>query len=194
VPYPEFATVLLPQELRRIAEAYVDRLSRHAPSAERITDKMPSNFYFVGLIHLALPGAKIIHANRNPVDTCLSCFSKLFAGEQSQTYDLAELGRYYRAYHGLMAHWRQALPPGAFLDVHYEEVVADTEGQARRILDYCGLPWDPRVLDFHRTQRPVKTASASQVRRPIYGSSVARWRNYESHLGPLLAELGDLVR
>lgn len=193
-PYPEFVQALTPGALGRIGQAYLARLGKHAPSAERITDKMPSNFYFMGLIHLALPGAKIIHTNRNPVDTCLSCFSKLFAGEQPQTYDLAELGRYYRAYHGLMQHWREVLPGGSFLDVSYEEVVADTEGQARRILDYCGLAWDPRVLDFHRTERPVKTASASQVRKPIYRSSVARWRNYEKHLGPLLAELGDLVR
>jgi hypothetical protein len=154
---------------------------------------MPSNFYFVGLIHLALPGAKILHTRRNPVDTCVSCFSKLFAGEQNQTYDLAELGRYYRAYHRLMAHWRAVLPAGAFLDVQYEDVVADTETQAKRLLEYCGLAWTPRVLDFHRTERPVKTASARQVRQPIYRSSVARWRNYERFLGPLLAELGDLA-
>lgn len=152
------------------------------------------NSIFTGLIHLAMPNARIIHTNRNPVDTCLSCFSKLFSGEQSQTYDLGELGRYYRAYHGLMQHWREVLPQGAFLDVQYEEAVADTETQARRILEYCGLEWDPRVLDFHKNERPVKTASASQVRKPIYSSSVARWRNYEAHLGPLLKELGDLAK
>jgi hypothetical protein len=191
--YPEFVADLSRDDLVRIGDAYTSRLARHAPGAERITDKMPSNFYFLGLIHLALPGAKIIHTQRNPVDTCLSCFSKLFAGEQNQTYDLAELGRYYRAYHGLMAHWRSVLPKGAFLDVQYEDVVADTETQARRILDHCGLAWSPAVLDFHRTERPVKTASARQVRQPIYGSSVARWRNYERFLGPLLAELGDLA-
>ena len=193
-PYPEFVPAATPAEIARIGEAYLQKLNRHAPGAERITDKMPSNFYFLGLIHLALPGAKVIHTNRNPVDTCVSCFSKLFAGHQDQTYNLGELGRYYRAYHGLMAHWRRVLPQGAFLDVQYEEVVADTEGQARRILDYCGLEWDAKVLDFHRTERPVKTASSSQVRQPIYSSSVARWRNYEKFLGPLLAELGDIAR
>jgi tetratricopeptide (TPR) repeat protein len=194
VPFPEFLPVANAAEIARIGEAYITKLTRRAPGAERITDKMPSNFYFLGLIHLALPGAKIIHSNRSPVDTCVSCFSKLFAGEQSQTYDLGELGRYYRAYHGLMAHWREVLPAGAFLDVQYEDVVADTEGQARRMLDYCGLEWDRQVLDFHRTERSVKTASSSQVRQPIYGSSVARWRNYEKFLGPLLQELGDLAR
>jgi len=194
MPFPEFVPVATPAEIARVGEAYLQKLKRRAPEAERITDKMPSNFYFLGLIYLALPGAKVIHTNRNPVDTCVSCFSKLFAGEQSQTYNLGELGRYYRAYHDLMAHWRVVLPAGTFLDVHYEEVVADTEAQARRLLDYCGLEWDARVLDFHRNERPVKTASSSQVRQPIYGSSVARWRNYEKFLGPLLQELGDLGR
>lgn len=193
-PYPEFVPVLSMSELAAFGETYARRLEKRAPGAPRITDKMPSNFYYLGLIHLALPDAKVIHANRNPVDTCVSCFSKLFAGEQSQTYDLSELGRYYRAYYGLMEHWRRVLPPGAFLDVQYEDVVDDIEGQARRILDYCGLEWNPRVLDFYRNDRPVKTASASQVRQPIYGSSVARWRNYEKFLGPLLQELGPLVR
>lgn len=193
-PFPELLPVINGDELQKIATAYLRRLQAHAPGAERITDKMPSNFYFAGLIHLAMPNAKIIHTNRNPVDTCVSCFSKLFAGEQSQTYDLAELGRYYRAYSGLMDHWRDVLPKGALLDVVYEDVVADTEGQARRILDFCGLEWDPKVLNFHKNERPIKTASASQVRKPIYSSSVARWRNYESHLGPLLKELGDLAR
>jgi tetratricopeptide (TPR) repeat protein len=193
-PYPEYVPVLSGSEVSRIGEAYAAKLERHAPGAERITDKMPSNFYFVGLVHLAMPGARIIHTNRNAADTCLSCFSKLFSGELNQTYDLGEIGRYYRAYHQLMAHWRAVLPPSAFLDVQYEDVVGDIEGQARRILDYCGLEWDPCVLDFHRTKRPIKTASSAQVRQPIYNSSVARWRNYEKHLGPLLAEIGDLVR
>lgn len=192
--YPEFVPMLSAGELVKLGEAYARRLAARAPGAARITDKMPSNFYFVGLIHLALPGAKIVHVRRNPVDTCVSCFSKLFAGEQNQTYDLRELGRFYRAYHKLMEHWRAVLPEGAFLDVQYEDVVADTEGQAKRILGHCGLAWTPRVLDFHRTVRPVKTASARQVRQPIYGSSVARWRNYERFLGPLLAELGDVAK
>jgi tetratricopeptide (TPR) repeat protein len=193
-PYPEFVPVLSMGELASIGDAYARRLDKRAPGALHITDKMPSNFYYLGLIHLALPRAKIIHTNRNPIDTCVSCFSKLFAGEQSQTYDLGELGRYYRAYYELMAHWRSVLPAGAFLDVQYEEVVGDVEGQARRILDYCGLEWDARVLEFHRHERPVKTASSSQVRKPIYGSSVARWRNYEAFLGPLLTGLGPLAR
>ena len=117
---------------------------------QRVTDKMPSNYYFAGLIHLALPNAKIIHAMRDPVDTCVSCFSKLFSAEQNHTYDLGELGRYYRRYERLMAHWRRVLPAGRILDVRYEDVVGDLESQARRIIAHCGLPWDDRCLSFHR--------------------------------------------
>ena len=127
---------------------------------------------------------------RDPVDTCLSCFSKLFSDEQVHTYDLGELGRYYKRYQRLMAHWRRVLPAEAMLDMRYEEVVADLETQARRLVAYCGLPWDDCCLAFHETKRPVRTASATQVRRPIYQSAVGRWRVYENELAPLLAALG----
>jgi hypothetical protein len=163
-----------------------------ARRAEHITDKMPSNYYFVGLIHIALPNAKIIHAMRDPVDTCVSCFSKLFSAEQNHTYDLGELGRYYRRYERLMAHWHRVLPAGSLLDVRYEDVVADLDGQARRIISHCGLPWDDRCLAFHNTERPIRTASATQVRKPIYQSAVGRWRVYEEQLGPLLSALDAL--
>lgn len=191
--YPEYVPLLGGAEFERLGRNYLARTEKRAGGAARATDKMPSNFLFLGLIHLILPNAKIVHLVRDPVDTCLSCFTKLFAGEQSQTYDLAELGRFYRHYHGLMAHWRKVLPPGSFLDVRYEDVVADIEGEARRIVEYCRLPWEPSVVDFHRNERPIKTASSTQVRQPIYTSSVQRWRKYERHLGPLLQELGDLV-
>ena len=153
---------------------------------------MPANFLYVGLIHLILPGAKIIHTTRHPVDTCVSCFSRLFTAGQPFSYDLAELGRYYRRYHALMDHWRAVLPAGVMLDVRYEAIVDNLEEQARRLLDYCGLPWDGACLRFHETARPVSSASDMQVRRPIYRSSVDRWRRYEKHLGPLLAELKGL--
>ncbi len=172
---------------------YVAGLRGRAPDAKRITDKMPANFFAVGLIHLMLPNAKIIHVNRNPVDTCLSCFTRLFNRKQNQTYDLAELGRYYVDYMRLMEHWRKVLPAGTFLDVQYEEIVADQEAQARRMLDYCGLEWNDACLDFHKHKRSIRTASVTQVRQPIYTSSVERWRPYEKHLGPLLDALGDLV-
>ena len=119
----------------------------------------------------------------------MSCFSKLFAAPQDHTYDLAELGRYYWHYQHLMAHWQRVLPAGRILDIRYEDVVADLEGAARRILAHCELEWDARCLDFHRTDRPVRTASATQVRQPIYTSAIGRRRVCEPHLAPLLNEL-----
>lgn len=172
---------------------YAASLQRHAPDARRITDKMPANFQAVGLIHLMLPNAKIIHVNRNPVDTCLSCFTTLFRSGQAYTYDLTELGRYYVGYARLMEHWRKVLPHGAFLDVRYEDIVADQETQSRRLIEYCGLEWNDACLDFHRSRRAVRTASVAQVRQPLYKSSLERWRNYEKFLGSLLDALGDLA-
>jgi tetratricopeptide (TPR) repeat protein len=177
------------EDLRQIGARYVAEIAALAPHAARIVNKMPSNFLFAGLIHLSLPNARIIHAMRDPADTCMSCFSKLFASGQYYTYDLAELGRYYRHYDALMQHWRRLLPPGRILDVHYEDLVADLEGQARRIIAYCGLDWDRRCLDFHQTERAIRTASAIQVRQPIYRNAVGRAQSYEPFLGPLLAEL-----
>lgn len=147
----------------------------------------------VPLIHLMLPNAKIIHVKRNPVDTYLSCFIRLFNRKQEHTYDLAELGRYYADYAHLMAHWRKVLPPDAFLDVNYEDIVADQEAQARRLLEYCGLEWSDACLDFHKTKRQIRTASVTQVRQPIYTSSVELWRHYEKFLKPLLDALGEFA-
>ncbi len=186
---PDIAGQLSGEEFRRIGANYLARISAAAPAARRIVNKMPENFRFAGLIALALPNARIIHVRRDPVDTCVSCFSTLFAENLPYTYDLAELGRYYRGYEGLMDYWRGALPPGLMIDVQYEDVVADLEGQGRRILAHCGLGWDARCLDFHRNERSVRTASVAQVRRPLYQSSVGRWRRYEAFLGPLLAAL-----
>ncbi|MDZ4203155.1 MAG: sulfotransferase [Gallionella sp.] len=172
---------------------YIAALRSRDPDAKRITDKMPANFFAVPLIHLMLPNAKIIHVNRDPVDTCVSCFTRLFNRKQEHTYDLAELGRYYADYTRMMAHWRRVLPAGTFIDIHYEDIVADQEKQARTLLEYCGLKWDAACLDFHKTKRQIRTASVTQVRQPIYRTSVQRWRQYEKFLKPLLDELGDLV-
>jgi tetratricopeptide (TPR) repeat protein len=187
--YPEMALRMSGNDSRELGARYLAAIEQLAPASSHVTDKMPTNFLFAGLIHLALPHATIIHTVRDPVDTCISCFSRLFTEVNFQTYDLAELGRYYRHYRALMAHWHRVLPAGRILDVSYEETVADLEGAARRILSHCGLPWDPRCLDFHLTERVVRTASATQVRQPIYTSSIGRWRAYEPMLGPLLAEL-----
>jgi len=177
--------------LSKWADDYVTMLRSYAPEATRITDKMPSNFRFVGLIHLILPNAKIIHINRNPVDTCLSCFTTLFQ-IQEQAFDLSELGRYYVDYARLMQHWRAVLPTDAFLNVQYEDIVADQEAQTRKIIGFCDLEWDNACLNFHKHERMVGTASMTQVRQPIYKSSVERWRAYEKHLDPLFDALGEL--
>ena len=175
-----------------LGERYVAEIAKIAPSgALRVTDKMPATFRFAGLIHLALPNARMIHARRDPVETCLSCFSNSFAaGGLAWTCDLGELGRYCRGYLGLMQHWRATIPEGAMLEVDYEDVVDDLETQARRIVAYCGLPWDDRCLEFYKTERPVKTASVAQVRRPIYRTSLKTADAYGEAIRPLLDALG----
>ena len=161
------------------------------PGCRRVVDKSLPNFAHLGLIHLALPNARFIHARRSPIDTCLSCFSKLFAAAPF-SFDLGELGRYYAAYDKLMTHWRAVLPPGVLLEVEYEEMVDDLPGQVSRILSHCGLVWDPRCLAFDRTERPVATASAMQVRLPIYTQAVQRWRPAPELLTVLMEGLGPL--
>jgi tetratricopeptide (TPR) repeat protein len=190
MPLPELLGFLTSQQLSELGKRYVVRVRPLAPGAMHITDKLPGNFSWVGLIHLALPKARIVHLIRDPVDTCLSCFSKLFSHPLSFTYDLGELGRYHSAYRRLMAHWRAVLPAGAMLEVHYEALVANPADEARRLVDYCQLPWNDACLRFHQTNRIVRTASATQVRQPIYSSSVGRWRPDAALLRPLLEGLG----
>ena len=188
-PLPFDVAKLTADDLKRLGGIYVDRVGQKAPHALRITDKRPENLRFAGLIHLVLPNARIIHVRRDPRDTCVSCFSLFPPATFRFTYDLAELGRYYRAYEALMAHWREVMPPTALLEVHYEDVVNDLEQQARRLVDFCGLDWDERCLEFHKTDRAVRTASVTQVRQPLYKGSIGRWRRYEQHLQPLLDAL-----
>jgi tetratricopeptide (TPR) repeat protein len=188
--YPEFAPIMTQEWLTRLADDYLRAIRTIAPNASRITDKMPGNFRFVGLIHLVFPNARIIHARRDPVDNCLSCYSILFTEGQAFTYDLRELARLYKGYEGLMAHWHAVLPRGVMIDVQYENLVADFENEARRILAHCNLDWSPACLDFHKTHRAVRTASATQVRKPLYSTAVGRWRPYAKMLQPLLDELG----
>lgn len=187
--FPEHIAGLDRDQLRRLGEAYLAQLPQVPEGVVRIVDKLPGNFLRIGLIRLMLPNARIIHTMRDPLDTCLSCYFKLFTNGLLFTYDLAELGRYYRSYSRLMDHWRATLPPGAMLDVRYENVVEDLEAEARRLIEYCGLGWDERCIGFHRNARPVRTASSVQVRQPLFRSSLARWRHYESGLAPLTQEL-----
>jgi tetratricopeptide (TPR) repeat protein len=188
--FPSGFSSLSGEQLRQFGSRYVERLQSFAPEADRIADKLPANFRFAGLIHLVLPKARIIHVRRDPVDTCFSCYTKLFPSGQDFTFDLGELGRYYRAYESLIEHWRSALPAGVMLEVQYETLVADLEGQARRMIEYSGLQWDERCLRFYETERSVRTASFAQVHKPLYGNSIGRWRPYRAHLRLLLDTLG----
>ncbi len=170
---------------------YADAIDRIAPPmAMRVTDKMPLNFRYAGLIRMVLPNARLIHARRDALDTCWSCFSTLFSDGIAWTCDLHELGHYYRAYSKLMRHWKDVFPDGAMLEVQYEDLVGDLETHARRIIAHCGLEWDDRCLSFYETKRMVRTASASQVRQPIYSHSVGRSRAYGELLRPLRDALG----
>jgi len=189
--YPSALMQLDNDELLKIATVYLERLHAYMPTAPRITDKMPHNFLYVGLIHLLLPKAKIIHCQRNPMDNALSIFKVLFsAGKHAYAYSLEELGQYYHLYQNLMAHWRRLLP-GAFYDLVYEDLVSDQEEQTRRLLEYCELPWEETCLAFHRTERVVRTASLVQVRQPMHASSVEGWRRVEQQMQPFVRALHE---
>jgi Flp pilus assembly protein TadD len=185
---PESAVASSDATLERVGREYVDLLRRRSHSASRIVNKMLGNYLTIGQICLCLPNAKVIHISRDPVDTCMSCFSKSMPVPFA--YDLTELGRHYKGYAALMLHWREVLPLNALLDVRYEEVIRDNEAQVRRILDYCGLEWDVRCLRFHETLRPVFTASAVQVRQPLDFNRVHRWRDCDDLIQPLKVALG----
>ncbi len=182
-----------PALARKLAESYAKSMRRHAAAdALRVVDKSTINSDHLGLIHSVFPSARVIYLERDPIDTCLSCYFQNFANASSFTLDLSDLAHYYREHHRLMNHWRSALPPGTLLEVPYAGLVADQETWSRRIIEFAGLDWDPRCLEFHMTRRPVLTASNWQVRQKIYSSSVGRWRNYEKFIKPLL-ELRDLA-
>jgi tetratricopeptide (TPR) repeat protein len=190
--YPEALTELGREHFRSLGEDYIawTRLHRRA-GRPRFIDKMPNNFPNAGFLSLILPRAKIIDARRHPLDACLSCYRQLFAKGQAFTYDLTEIGEYYLQYQRLMDHWAQALP-GRVLTVQYEDVIADVGGQVRRLLEFCDLPWEDACLEFHRTDRPVRTPSAEQVRQPIYDTSVGHWRRFERHLDELVTVIAPI--
>ena len=167
------------------AQAYLRQLGELSPDAPRVVDKMPTNFKLLGLIHAALPNARIIHMRRSSIDTCLSIYFQNFSIAHAYASDLEDLAHYYSEYLRLMEHWRAALPEGAILDVSYEELVSHPQPSIRRMLEFVGLPWDERCLDFHATSRTVITPSKWQVRQKINSTSVDRWRNYERFVGPL---------
>jgi tetratricopeptide (TPR) repeat protein len=188
---PDAVPRFTPAMLRQLGADYQGAVARLAGGRPRVVDKMPINFIYAGLIHLILPEARIIHSRRNAIDTCLSCYTTLFADAMGYAYDLRELGEFYRSYEDMMAHWATVIPSSRLLTVDYESLVADSEGETRRMLAFLDLPWDEACRDFHRTERPVRTASVSQVRQPIYTSSAGKWRKYADHLSPLLDVLGE---
>ncbi|MBU6378982.1 MAG: sulfotransferase [Gammaproteobacteria bacterium] len=191
--YPGVLPDLTAAQCREFGEAYIRDTRVYRSGKPHFIDKMPNNFRNIALIQLILPNARIIDARRDAMDCCFSNFKQLYANGHPFAYDLDDIGRYYRAYVGLMDHWERVLP-GRVLCVRHEDVLADLEGSVRRILDYCGLPFDEACVQFHRTERRVHTASAEQVRRPINRDGVDQWRPYEPWLGPLKEALGPLAR
>ena len=191
--FPAWIPAIDADDEARIGRAYLDRLPAPGDGTRHVTDKMPANFRLIGLIRRVLPNARIIHVQREPADICLSCFFQNFTNGNMFAFDQTALGRYYRAYHALMAHWRAVMPAKAWLEVRYEDLIAEPETQVERLLSFCGLTWESACLTFHQTDRPVMTASMSQVRQPLYTSAVGRWRAYKPFLGPLFQALGDLA-
>jgi tetratricopeptide (TPR) repeat protein len=185
-------TSLSEAESKQYAQRYLKFIARTSHEAARVTDKMPHNFEQLGLIALLFPNATIIHCKRDAIDNCLSCYMNAFSEAHAYNTDLTKLGRYYRAYNKLMTHWHKVLP-GRVFDNQYETLVADQEGQTRKLIEHCKLPWDEACLNYTENERSVTTISRWQVRQPIYRSSMKRWKPYEKHLGPLIEALGDLA-
>jgi hypothetical protein len=188
--YPAVLPQLTPEQLRKYGEKFIADTQVYRTGKPYFIDKMPNNFRHVGLIHLILPNAKIIDARREPMACCFSNFKQLFASGQEFTYSLEDIGRYYRVYVELMAHW-DAVLPGKVLRVQHEQLVEDFESQVRRILDFVGLDFEPACLEFYKTERSVRTASSEQVRQPIYKEGIEQWRHFEPWLGPLKTVLGE---
>ena len=190
--YPETVRALSAEELTGLGRRYVEDTRAVRAGKPRFIDKMPNNFSHIGLIHAMLPGARIVDVRRHPMDTCLSNYKQYFAQGQSFSYDLEDLGRYYRCYLALMDHWDEVLP-GRVMHLQYEQLIRDPEAVVRHLLDYCGLPFEAATLSFHENRRPVRTASAEQVRQPLYASGVGYWKRFAGELEPLRAALGDCL-
>ena len=186
----DFVAATATLDFRALGEAYVDAVRPLRDDRAHFIDKLPFNFLYAGLIHLALPKAKIVNLQRHPMDTCYAVYKQLFRDAYPFSYDLDELGQYYIAYHRLMGHWNEVMP-GVIHTIHYETLVAGLEDESRRLLAYCGLPWEPDCLRFHENRQASTTASALQVRQPVYSSSIGKWRHYAQQLEPLRRRLED---
>lgn len=190
VAYPEYAEALTGRDIEGAAKEYIGKIRARVAPPFRVADKMPGNFLYLGMVRLMLPNARIVHCVRDPVATCFSCYTHLFNAPQRFTYDLTDLGTFHRSYRRLMTHWHSVLP-GRIIDIRYEDLVAEQEVTTRRLLEFCGLEWDDACLSFHETKRPVRTASAAQVRQPLYSRALRDWKRYEKHLSPLLEALQE---
>ncbi len=189
VPYPQCLDQIDTRLLNKLAQQYADQMKARAPSGfTHFTDKLPINFIHIGFIRLLFPNAPIVHCTRDPRDTCLSCYFQMFSGELPFAYSLSDLGKFYRLYEKMMAHWNGVMERPIHV-LNYEAMVENQESETRKLVAYCGLDWDDDCLNFHNTRRTVATASYDQVRRPMYKGSVGRWKAYEKHLGPLLEAL-----
>ncbi len=188
-PYPQCLEGLSADNAGALAADFMKRLPAEAMGATRVIDKTPLNFLHIGLIALIFPNARVVHCKRHPLDLCLSCYFESFEKSQSWATDLQAMATFYRGYERLMDHWH-AVAPLPILDLKYEHVIEDLEREARRLVEFCGLPWDDRCLGFHKHERPIKTASQWQARQPLYATSVGRWKAYEAFLTPLKETLG----
>ncbi len=189
-PYPECLATVPEDALAELAGSYLKHAAAQAGDVRIITDKSPLNFRHLGLIARLFPDARIVHCRRDALDTCLSCYFQNFSNGQDYSFDLSDLGRFYGDYRWMMAQWAERLPIPIF-DLDYEALVKDLEGTGRKLLEFCGLDWHPDCNRFFETERPVLTASRAQVRRPVYTTSIGKWRPYEKHLGPLIEALGE---
>ena len=190
--YPGVLEGMSAEEFQELGRKYLADTRQFRSSKPYFIDKMPNNFRHIGLIHLMLPNARIIDARREPMACCFSNLKQLFAAGQEFTYSIEDIARYYRTYLALMRHWDAALP-GRILRVQHEDVVEDLEGSVRRILDFCGLPFEAACIEFHKTERSIRTASSEQVRQPIFRAGLDQWRNFEPWLDPLRTALGDAL-
>ena len=193
INYPQATRELGEKQFKALRQDYLDLAELHRTEKKpHFIDKMPNNIATIGFLHLILPNAKIIDARRYPLDSCFSCYRQLFARGQTFTYDLTDIGEYFLQYQRMMDHWHEVLP-GRVLTVQYEDMVTDFENQVRRLLEYCELRWEDACINFHQTERPVRTASSEQVRQPIYSKSINYWRNYEQYLGELVEVLDPVL-
>lgn len=195
--YPDCMRRLDAKAARSLADLYLQKLkksARRGETPERITDKLPQNYLCLGLVRLLLPRARIIHCRRDARDACLSVYFQSFTGSHPYAWDLKDIGSYYGQYHRLMKHWRSVVPSEQMLEVRYEDLVAEQEAVSRKLIDFVGLEWDPRCLEFYRVDRPVTSASHAGVRRPVYTDAVGRWRDYRKHLAPLIEALESIVK